>query len=234
MIDALLVFVGGLLGSSHCLGMCGGFALALGAARGGLRANLVRQLTYSLGRVFTYTVAGAAAGYLGLRLRIALGAVTNMQALVAIAAGLLLVTQGLAVLGWLRLPRLVTGKSLCFGPTFFAALLRAPGLCDVFVAGVVNGLLPCGLVYAYLALATSSGDMLRGMSVMALFGLGTVPMMVAAGCGASVLSLAGRRRLFHVAAWCVVLTGIMTIARGCGFVTLPGWSEPAGCLLCRP
>jgi hypothetical protein len=231
-MDALMILVGGLLGSSHCVGMCGGFVLTLGSARPGLAANLGRQLSYSLGRVFTYAAGGAAAGYGGWRLVHALGPAVNLQALLAIAAGLLLVHQGLGAAGvWRRRP--VAGSTACRFAGPFAALLTAPGWRPAFVAGLVNGLLPCGLVYAYLALASSAGDLLRGSATMALFGLGTVPVLVLTGCGGSILSLASRRRLFRVAAWCLVLTGVLSLVRGLGFVQLPGLLQPPGCPLCE-
>jgi sulfite exporter TauE/SafE len=232
-MDWLLIFVGGFLGSSHCVGMCGGFALALGSAGPSWAANVPRQLCYSLGRVFTYASAGAAAGYGGWRLVAELRPVVNLQAVLSITAGVLLVVQGLAAAGVGGGIGRRAGSGPCLGSGFFAAWLRAARWHSVFLGGVVNGLLPCGLVYAYLALAGSSGDMLRGMAVMALFGLGTVPVMVLVGSGGSVLNGTSRRRLLRLAAWCVVLTGLITIVRGVGF--LPGFSPDAGpeCPLCR-
>jgi sulfite exporter TauE/SafE len=104
---------------------------------------------------------------------------------------------------------------------------------SVFLAGMVNGLLPCGLVYAYLALAASAGDFLGGGLTMALFGLGTLPVMVLLGCGGSLLRRVSRGHVLQVAAWCVVLTGVLSIVRGVGFVQLPGPLEPPGCPMCR-
>ena len=93
----------------------------------------------------------------------------------------------------------------------------------------MNGLLPCGLVYAYLALAAGSGGVWHGWATMALFGLGTVPTMVLVGCGGSALSGTWRFRLFRIAAWCVVLTGVISVARGLGFLVA---SAPAACPGC--
>jgi hypothetical protein len=212
VIEWLMVFAGGLLGSSHCAGMCGGFALALGGNRDGLLANLGRQVVYSLGRVFTYTVFGAAAGYAGWRLTAELRLLVNAQAVLCVVAGALLIVQGLAAAGVLRLPAFSAGP--CLGPGFFAALLGTTQLRSVFLGGVVNGLLPCGLVYAYVALAASAGDLLSGGVTMALFGLGTLPGMALVGCGGRVLSAASRRNVFRIAAWCVVLTGVLSVGRG--------------------
>ena len=71
-----------------------------------------------------------------------------------------------------------------------------------------------------------------GLATMVVFGLGTVPAMMAAGLGGSLLGVAARRHLHAVAAWCLVATGLVSIARGAGYVSFGG--EPAGCPLCAP
>jgi hypothetical protein len=232
VIEWVMVLAGGLLGSSHCIGMCGGFALALASNRHGLGRNLLRQVVYSLGRVFTYTVFGAAAGYAGWRLANELHLLVNVQAILCVAAGLLLVVQGLAAAGVLRRLPGFSGNGPCLGSTFFASLLGATRLHSVFLGGVVNGLLPCGLVYAYVALAASSGDLMRGGVTMTLFGLGTLPVMALVGCGGQVLSAAARQHVFRIAAWCVVLTGIVSVVRGLGFLPLFGGPAEPGCPMC--
>jgi uncharacterized protein len=233
VIEWVMIFAGGLLGSSHCVGMCGGFALALGSHGRGLVRNLVRQIAYSLGRVFTYAVGGAAAGYVGWRLAGELRLVMNVQAVLSIGAGMLLIVQGLAAAGLLhRLPGF-RGRASCLGVGLFASLLRDTRLRSVFLGGVVNGLLPCGLVYAYLALAASSGGLLPGGLTMALFGLGTLPVLVMVGCGGQVLSVAARRHVFHIASWCVVLTGVLSVARGVGAFRMMGVDDGAECPLCQ-
>ncbi len=228
MIDGVVIFLGGLLGSAHCVGMCGGFALALGT-RPGLAANLGRQTAYSLGRIFTYASLGAMAGFTGRRLMAEGGALLNVQAALALTAGVLLVLQGLSAAGLLPAARARTGGA-CLGPGLFAGLLGATRLRSVFLGGVVNGLLPCGLVYAYLALAASSADMATAALVMALFGLGTLPVMVLVGCGGSLLGTACRHQLLRVAAWCVILTGLLSIYRGVALIREPPGSACPFCL----
>ncbi|HVA45579.1 MAG TPA: sulfite exporter TauE/SafE family protein [Pirellulales bacterium] len=231
-MELLMVFVGGLLGSSHCVGMCGGFAISIGAASANWRVNLARQLVYSLGRIFTYSSAGAMAGYGGWRLARSLPPLVHAQSWLAVLAGVLLVIQGLAASGlWRRV--LSHGKHhSCLSAGLFAPFLTAPRLTNVFLAGVLNGLLPCGLVYAYLALATSTESMLSGLTHMFLFGLGTLPIMVLAGCGGSLLSLAGRRRLLHLAACCVIITGGLSISRGVAFLQRDAQVAAASCPAC--
>lgn len=218
MIDWLLLFTGGLLGSAHCVGMCGSFVVSLGVGQPRPIVNFLRQTAYGLGRVFTYAVGGAAAGYAGWRLSGSLPAVVRVQAVLSIAAGVLLLVQGLSSAGVLRLRLWQKADEPCLTPTLFASVMNASRLRSAFLGGVINGLLPCGLVYAYLTLAASAGDVPRGAATMAAFGLGTIPVLVALGCGASFLTCTFRRRLLTVAAWCVVLTGLLAVARGAGFL----------------
>jgi len=225
-----MLVVSGMVGAAHCLGMCGPFVLAIGTAAADWRTNLRRQLAYSAGRVFTYAVLGAGAGFVAERLAGSLPAWTNLPAALAIAAGLLLVWQGLVASGFVR-TRGVTAAASCPGGGGFRSLLAARGLTDVFLAGLFTGLLPCGLLYGMLAYAASRHDVLAGMATMAAFGIGTVPALVAAGLGGSVLSVAGRRRMHALAAWCLVATGLVSIVRGASYVTA-GTMEPDGCPFC--
>lgn len=234
MIEWPLVFLGGLLGSAHCLGMCGGFAVTVGLGATTFRANLGRQVAYTLGRVFTYSVAGAVAGYLGMRLTISIRSLGSIQAALSLLAGVLLVFQGLRSAGVFS-RRIVRGSPSAFCPaqSLFATFLVAPGVANAFLAGVLTGFLPCSLVYAYLALATSAGNMLSGAAIMAFFGIGTGPLMIFAGSGVSIVNFATRRRLLTFAAWCVVATGILTLSRG-ATAWNAGASAAYACPFCEP
>lgn len=243
MTDLSLVLIGGLLGSSHCVGMCGGFAVALGSGTATWRENLLRQSVYGVGRLFTYTTLGAAAGFGGRKLVLATS-VVNVQAVLAIAAGVLLVTQGFrATSAWPALKqRLRHARSqpntvglasptpmqppgfklpICLQPGLLGSLLRMPGAVGPLLGGVMTGLLPCGLVYAMLALAVSSGNLTDGALTMVCFGAGTLPLMIGLGLGTSFVGVANRRRMFQLAAWCVVVTGGLSLARGAYALTLP-------------
>lgn len=234
MLDLPLIFLGGFLGSSHCIGMCGAFALSIGGTAPSLAQNLQRQAVYSCGRLFTYITCGALAGYGGMRLADRAAGWVNISASLAVAAGLLLVWQGLLATRLFRRRVPAAASALpCLSGSLLATYLRSPRTASVFLAGLFTGLLPCGLVYAYLALASSSGGPLFGVATMALFGLGTVPLMMLAGAGGSLLSLAARHRLLQVAAWCVVATGCLAIARGFGFLQIEGLWIGAGCAHCQ-
>jgi sulfite exporter TauE/SafE len=247
MIELPLVFLGGLLGSAHCVGMCGGIALVVGSASRGLAANFGRQALYSLGRIFTYATFGAVGGYAGLRVSEDVSRLVNLQSLLAIAAGALLVGQGLIATGLLRramFPALIPapgGLAVigndrspvgCLAGGLVGSLLRSRSLSSVFLAGVFTGFLPCGLVYAYLALAASASDPLRGAVTMAAFGAGTVPAMLLTGGGATLLSRLGRQRMLRAAAWCVIGVGVISLARGLGFLESPIWRGGGTCPAC--
>lgn len=217
MIELPFVFLSGLLGSGHCLGMCGPFALAIGAAGRGWRQNFARQLGYTAGRVFTYSFLGMAAALGSASLGQRAADWVRLPAVLAIAAGLFLVYQGLVTAGVIRgWTRPQAGNGPCLAAGFFRSFLNSPQASQVFVAGLLTGFLPCGLVYALLALAASTGSVWQGAGTMALFGLGTAPMMVLFGCGSSLLSWNWRTRVLRMAAWCIVIAGVISIARGVG------------------
>ena len=238
MIGLPLVFLGGLLGSAHCVGMCGGFALLIGSGARSTAANVARQLVVQLGANFHLLRPSAPrSDTRDLRLADDAPAVVHVQAVLAIAAGVLLVVQGLVAAGvaergrrldrgscpvspaasataHCRCCRQHSGGGGCLATASLAAFLRSPGWGSVFLAGMLTGFLPCGLVYAYLALAASAADFVDGHDDHGRLRTGNGALMVATGSGASLLSLATRQRLYRLAAWCVVLTGLLSMARG--------------------
>jgi sulfite exporter TauE/SafE len=186
MAETLFLFLAGLAGSMHCIGMCGGFACAIGGdARGGV-ATLQRQLIYNLGRVTTYCFLGAVVGHLGFLL-VALCGDDSVASLVqrglAVLSGALMVFIGLQFFGVFRFRGAVGfgGEALSRA---LRDLIRAPGFGAPLAFGVLNGFLPCPLVYAVAAQAAASGGPLPGFLTMATFGLGTFPaMLLMAGIG---------------------------------------------------
>lgn len=231
MIELPLIFVAGILGTAHCLGMCGPFAVTLGAAASSWSVAIGRQLAYSAGRVFTYGFLGAAAGFCGSRLVHAWPTIINIPAMLAIVAGILLVYQGLLATGWLRKRGVNKGVTPCLAGGLLGHFLRQRGAAGVFLAGVFTGLLPCGLLYGMLALAMSTHSVWWGGATLVVFGLGTMPAMMLAGMSGRLMGLATRQRLYAAAAWCLVLTGMFSIARGVSFLSLDNMPS-AGCPMC--
>lgn len=230
MLELLLTFAGGLLGSAHCVGMCGGFAVALGGTAQRAVAVLHRQLAYSAGRICTYAFGGAVVGQAGNELARALPGAVPAQAILAVLAGCLLVWQGVAATGLAK--RRGVGPGGCLAAPLLAALLRGRGVGSAFLAGVFTGFLPCGLVYAYLAAAAGGGSAWAGAGRMVVFGLGTSPALVFMGVGAGLFSLHARQRVLRAAAVCVILTGLVSIGRGAGYLPGAGWLSASGCPAC--
>ena len=233
MIEWPIIFLGGLLGSSHCVGMCGAFALTIGVQSVSPRANLLRQSSYTLGRIFTSSFGGAAAGLVGLKLQRLSAAAFNAQAILALAAGALLVFQGLSAAGLLPRFRRNASAVNCPATGLFSSFLTAPGLANSFFAGLLTGFLPCGLVYAYLVLAAGTGSLPHGAAIMALFGAGTAPLMILTGVGTALLSVTWRSRLLRLAALCVVVTGLITFGRGISWARSSSTAAAPTCPFCE-
>lgn len=223
---AAAAFLAGLLGGVHCAGMCGGIAASLAAAARG--PMLQRQLAFNAGRIAAYCVAGAAVGATGGALLLAAPVVAAQTAMFVIANALMLML-GLYVAGWGRaVVRLeAAGGALWrhiepLRRRFFPIDSNA----KAFGAGAVWGWVPCGLVYSMLALALASGGALDGALVMAAFGLGTLPNLLAAGFAAQqVLALRRRPWIRQSAGALIIALALVGLARapGLGEAIRAGW-----------
>jgi len=210
----LAIIAGGMLGSAHCIGMCGGFAAAISATDRPIGPILARQLLYCLGRIFTYAFLGSLAGYGGFYLSMLRWGPLDPQQILSIAAGLTMLLAGLGALGRVRLPYSWSRLLSQLVSPLYSYFLNARGWWGYFVAGLFNGLLPCGLVYSFLAIAAASGTPQHGALTMAFFGLGTVPAMVTIGCGTKLMTHHLRMRVYRVAAVLMIAFGLVTIWRG--------------------
>jgi uncharacterized protein len=212
-----LVFAAGLAGSFQCIGMCGGFACALGAHRSGAAIpTALRHLLYNGGRLVSYTFLGVLAGMAGAS-ALASGSeivTTGAQRLLAVLAGILMIVMGLQLLGRLqRLPTAIPGHLGRALTESLRGVLHAPGAAAPLAFGVFNGFLPCPLVYAFVALAAAAADPAHGAMLMIAFGLGTFPAMMASGLVAR-LRYRWRLRGVQVAGTFILLLGMVTLVRG--------------------
>lgn len=197
-LTVVAVFIAGLLGSSHCLIMCGGIATAL-AAVPGAGARTWRPLLYQLGRLTSYILVGALAGALGLAAGAGVSA-EHWGAMLRIATALIVVLIGLNIAigdagrsSWLRIPERVGGKLWRRVAPFAQTCLPNQPILRAFTLGLLWGWLPCGLVYSTLFAAAAAGSAPGGALVMLAFGLGTIPAML--GLGQVVARLPGRDRM---------------------------------------
>lgn len=201
----IAALVAGLAGSSHCIGMCGGIAAALGgtAAPGGRGVACI--FGYNFGRIASYTFIGAIAGLIGAGIGQGLGAAAPLlrlfAAVLVILIGLqLTINRNLLApverLG-LRLWQHIAPLAQRFMP------VKNPGA--AFMLGTLWGWLPCGLVYAMALAAAGTGSAVNGASFMLVFGLGTVPAMALIGIAGGRLSRFFANQSFRRAAGVVVL-----------------------------
>lgn len=212
-------FLAGLVGSTHCLGMCGGISAALGMATAGGGATTFHafghSLVYNMARVGSYAIAGALAGGVGMALGQAVHAPLTTLVLRSIT-GAVLVAIGLQVAFNLRLLRPLESAGFGLWQRIAPAaggLLRRRDLVGALGLGALWGWLPCGLVYGMLLAAAGSGGPLSGAAVMVAFGIGTMPAMVATGAlGARFLRLRRSPGFRLGAGLAVVLLGLWTAA----------------------
>lgn len=200
-------FILGLIGSLHCAGMCGPLALAL-PATGKTRISFTAgRLAYNLGRITTYCLLGALFGLVGTTFALA-----GFQRWASIGAGLLILT-GLLASGRFAvsapLNRIIGSVRVKV-----AALLYRRTLSSVYFLGMLNGFLPCGLVYVACAAAVSAGNFFSGVEQMLVFGMGTVPMMLGIGLAGRMVHLGFRLRLQKLIPACIAIVAVLLILRG--------------------
>ena len=218
-LTLLSAFLAGLLGSGHCIGMCGGIV-------GMLTMNLsadVRQsflrlipylLNYNLGRISSYTIAGILAGFLGEHFTSWLP-VENPRAVAMWVAGFFMIALGLYIGGWWqfltyfeKIGSLLWRKIEPFGRRFLPVKypLQALGL------GLIWGWLPCGLVYGILFFALTSGSAWNGGLLMFSFGLGTLPILITMGATAQWLTRFAQKIIVRrIAGTMMILFGLMIL-----------------------
>jgi uncharacterized protein len=210
-LEFAAAFMLGLVGSLHCAGMCGPIAIALPLNNQSWFSRISGGLLYNLGRTLTYGLLGAVFGLAGMGL--ALG---GMQQWVSIILGAFMI---LAVV----VPRVGgAGKKLAGLADKITGVLKKPFIrlfrlktySSLFIIGLLNGFLPCGLVYIALAGALVMSKYYEGAIYMILFGLGTIPMMLAISIAGNVISQKLRNKLTKIIPVVIVVLGLLFILRG--------------------
>ncbi len=210
LLYAALIF--GLLTGFHCIGMCGPIAIALPLNSHSWPHKIFGSLTYNIGRVVTYTLMGAVFGLLGQGLALA-----GFQQWLSIVIGSVMMLSVFFPL----LFKSVVAKSplfplanqikhklgLLFGKKSYPAL---------FLIGLLNGLLPCGPVYAAIGLSLASGNVVSGAACMALFGLGTIPIMLSLSLLGNFFTIKVRSKIRRFVPVFIVLMGLWFIMKGLG------------------
>lgn len=179
----IAVFLIGLLGGTHCVGMCGGIVSALTVQLPGKKPPLRLHLAYNVGRITSYTLAGALMGAIS-SMGLLLNGFLPIQMGLYVAANLLMVALGLYLIGYTAgltfLEKAGQGIWSRIQP-LTARFLPVRGIAQAFPLGLLWGWLPCGMVYSVLATALLTGSVLRGAATLLAFGLGTLPNLLLAG-----------------------------------------------------
>lgn len=201
----------GLVGSLHCIGMCGPIAIALPLGRKSWWHRTLGGLTYNLGRILTYGLLGAVFGLLGQGIEMA-----GLQRWASILIGAAMI---LSVL----FPALFKGKikieQFLFGYAGkmigkFRKLFAIQSFPSLFLIGLLNGLLPCGLVYVAVAGALNTNSIPGGIVFMLLFGLGTLPVMLAIPLIGNLIGSGFRKKYQYLLSVLVLVLGILFVLRG--------------------
>jgi len=202
-------FIIGFAGSLHCVGMCGPLALAIPSGTKSQKHLIINSLKYNFGRSFTYALLGLMFGWLGNGFFIA-----GFQQWISIASGIII------LIVWL------SGNTRWFKIDFLNGLIRhlqrslnklilGPfrSSSSLFI-GMLNGLLPCGLVYVAVVASLATGSALAGATMMFSFGLGTIPLMVALMVFGRKINLSFRMKLSRIVPVFVLCISILLILRG--------------------
>ena len=205
----LTAFLLGLMGSLHCVGMCGPIALSLPLRGESLLHKIWGSILWSLGRIVTYSLMGGLFGLIGSGFKM-----LGFQQIISIAMGTLMI---LSVFLPSLLKKFTSGAVISFFNPIrkgMQRLFRERNNKALFLIGIFNGLLPCGLLYVAIAGAIGTSDMLQSISYMAVFGLGTLPLLLMISLLGNVISQTLRNRMNKVVPVVVVLIGIIFILRG--------------------
>jgi len=224
-VDLLYIMGIAFLGSfGHCIGMCGGIVIAYSGTKieqkWGKTKQAISHLFYSFGRIVTYMTLGAMFGYIG-----GVASFNNTaNGIMWIVAGVAMILAGLSLLGKIKFLLIIEhslSKSIWYQQSF-KSLLRSQSLLSFFLLGMLNGLLPCGLVYSFAIIATSTGSAFLGALVMLIFGLSTIPALFSLGFFVGIFNQSSFRNIMiRLAAIAVLLYGVFTIYNGYRYLVEP-------------
>ncbi|MBD3789634.1 MAG: sulfite exporter TauE/SafE family protein [Campylobacterales bacterium] len=224
-IDLIIILTTAFLGSvGHCIGMCGGIVVAYSSSKIDPKTSWIQQtafhLAYNFGRVATYTILGAFFGLLGK----VIAFTPTTKGMLFLLTGLLMVLAGLSLLGnlkFLNSAEWSISKNSWFQKAF-RTLISSKTYSSFFLLGMLNGIIPCGLVYSFAIFAASTASPLWGALVMATFGLATIPALFFLGTLTKFLQKGSLRgTMMKLAALLVVGYGLFTMVKGYKFVANP-------------
>lgn len=211
----------------HCIGMCGPIALSMGLTKKQASNYYLQNLTYQFGRITTYSFLGAILGIVGQGFRFA-----GFQSYLTVLVGILLVTMALFSFGGKdfasKIPFL--SKFLFRVKMNLGKLLQKADYKSRYLTGILNGFLPCGMVYMALTASLAAGGIVQSAGFMALFGLGTLPFMFAIVLVGNLMTTAFRIKVLKIIPIVMIILGGLFILRGLQ-LNIPYISPPANSLM---
>ena len=201
-----LAFMIGLLGSVHCVGMCGPLAFGVPSLRSGWFYLVLDKLLYQSGRIISYCILGVLIGLLGRQIWLA-----GLQQGVSILSGLLIILAALSRIFKFSLSNSSSILLKPFNAMFSYALQHRA---NHLIIGLINGFLPCGFVYLAMAGALNTGAIPSAISYMFWFGLGTTPLMFIAAVSVGFTSALYRKRINQLIPFLMLFLGCWFILRG--------------------
>jgi len=206
-------FIFGLISSFHCIGMCGPIAMMLPVDRTNETKKITQIITYHIGKLTAYGILGLVFGLLGRSFYLA-----GMQQQLSIIVGILMILVAVipekvfAKYNFSKsVYRLITKVKSSLGQQF-----KNKSYKSLFTIGLLNGFLPCGMVYVALFGAIAMQNVTLGIGYMLLFGLGTIPMMVAVIYASGLISFSFRGTIQKAIPLVAVIIGMLFIVRGLG------------------
>jgi uncharacterized protein len=218
----LEIFIIGILGSMHCIGMCGGFVAMYSLKKPETRPAFPAHVLYNLGRITTYSFLGGILGYIG-SFAAYIGRHRGIPGAALLISGAFMVLMGLNIAGILGKRGLFEETGITGNAAFRRAIhriLALESMWSTFLLGLLLGFLPCGLLYPILMNAAASGGFMSGMLLMAVFGFSTAPAMMSFGFLMTRLQPHMKLALYRAAAVLIVILGMRSLLRGMAF---NGW-----------
>jgi hypothetical protein len=208
-----MAFVTGLLGTGHCIGMCGGLVSALSLSDAGQKGGWLFHLLYNAGRIATYTFIGAVVGWLGSAL-----AYTDQFKVVTrsllVGSDIFIILVGLGTAGlfsWFNASKLDYTGPMRFMTAATPRLRRLPPALAALPLGLLFGFIPCGYLYAVAITAAQSADIITGALMLLAFGIGTAPSLFFFGSAAHWLSGKARTWMLRIAGIVVAGMGLINL-----------------------
>lgn len=208
-------FTLGLLGSFHCIGMCGPIALAIPGQNSSIGASFLRGTLYNSGRIITYAIIGSVFGILGMG-----ATISGYQHILSITLGVLIII--FALFPHIKLPGKVNEIYSKFTQKLtghISDLYKKKSSFSAFFIGLLNGFLPCGFVVTALAAALITPSVFHSAVYMALFGLGTLPVMLMLNMAPQFITPRLRSKLRPFSMYFAIIIGLILIWRGYSMMT---------------